>query len=205
MKDIKNNWTKNTIEHHLIKLLIYNCYEVLQLKFHNIEITKSESPDFIINNNNKKIGIEITRALDQNLQKAYSIIDSKVNNIFFCPALFEDKKMSKKEIVKLLQKSKIQPIGIAYCNDELEEKVANNIQKIIIKKNQKFIKYKKFDQNILFIHAENRVTLDINLVIQKVLLFIATIELSFDCIFLKLGDFIYCFTEDSYRSYKIKT
>lgn len=202
MKHTKNNWTNDKIENHLIKLLTNNCCEVLQLKFHDIEIIKSESPDFIINSDNKKIGIEITRALDQNLQKVYSMRDNEVS---FCPTLFEDEKMSKKKIMKLLKKSKKQLIGTPYLNDELEEKVANNIQKAIIKKNQKFIKYKKFDQNILFIHAENRVSLDINLVIQKLSSFIATIELSFDYVFLKLGDFIYYFTENNYRNCKIKT
>lgn len=205
MKQTKNNWTNGKIENHLIKLLTDNCYEVLQLKFHDIEIIKSESPDFVINSNNKKIGIEITRALDQNLQKVYSIRNNEVNNISFCPTLFEDEKMSKKKIVKLLEKSKEQLIGTPYLNDELEEKVVNDIQKAIINKNQKFIKYKKFDQNILFIHAENRVSLDIDLVIQKLSSFISTIELLFDYIFLKLGDFIYYFIENGYRSCKINT
>jgi len=205
MKQTKNNWTNDKIESYLIKLLTDNCYEVLQLKFHDIEIIKRESPDFAINSNNKKIGVEITRALDQNLQKVYSIRNNEVNNVSFCPTLFEDEKMPKKEIIKLLQKSKEQLIGTPYLNDELEEKVVNNIQKAVINKNQKFIKYEKFDQNILFIHAENRVSLDINLVIQKLSLFIATTELLFDYIFLKLGDFIYYFTENGYGSCKIKT
>lgn len=197
--------TRNDIEKYLINLLVSNCNEVLQLCSHNIEIIKSESPDFTINSNNKKIGIEITRALDQNLQKAYSIRDNEVNNVSFCPTLFEDKNMSKKKIMKLLQKSKKQLIGTPYLNNELEEKVINNIQKTIINKNKKFIKYKKFNQNILFIHAENRVSLDINLVVQKVSSFIATTELLFDYIFLKLGDFIYYFTENDYGNCKIKT
>ena len=86
--------TRNDIEKYLINLLVSNCNEVLQLCSHNIEIIKSESPDFTINSNNKKIGIEITRALDQNLQKAYSIRDNEVNNVSFCPTLFEDKNLS---------------------------------------------------------------------------------------------------------------
>ncbi len=202
MKHTKNNWTNDKIENYLIKLLINNCCEVLQLKFHDIEIIKSESPDFIINSDNKKIGIEITRALDQNLQKVYSMRDNEVS---FCPTLFEDAEMSKEEIMELLKESKKQLIGTPYLNDELEEKVANDIQKAIIKKNQKFIKYEKFDQNILFIHAENRVSLDINLVIQKLSSFIANNEPPYDYIFLKLGDFIYYFTENNYRSCKIMT
>lgn len=193
------------IENYLIELLINNCYEVLQLKLHNFKIIKTESPDFIINSGNKRIGIEITRALDQNLQKVHSIRDEEFNKVSFCPTLFENQKMSKKKIIKLLQKSKEQLVGMPYLNDELEEKVVSDIKKAIINKNQKFIKYKKFDRNILFIHAENRVSLDINLVIQELSLFIATIELLFDYIFLKLGDFIYYFTESSYGSCKIKT
>jgi len=200
MRNTKNNWKNDKIEKYLIKLLTNSCYEILQLKFHNIEIVKSESPDFVINSDNKKIGIEITRALDQNLQKVYSI---RCNQVSFCPTLFENTKMPKNEIIKLLAKSKKQLIGTPYLNNELEEKVANNIQKAIINKNQKFIKYKKFYQNILFIHAEDRVSLDSNLVIQKLSSFIATIKLSFDYIFLKIGDFIYYFTENNYGSCKI--
>jgi hypothetical protein len=205
MKQTKIDWRNDKIENYLIELLINNCYEVLQLKLHNFKIIKTESPDFIINSGNKRIGIEITRALDQNLQKVHSIRDEEFNKVSFCPTLFENQKMSKKKIIKLLQKSKEQLVGMPYLNDELEEKVVSDIKKAIINKNQKFIKYKKFDRNILFIHAENRVSLDINLVIQELSLFIATIELLFDYIFLKLGDFIYYFTESSYGSCKIKT
>jgi len=205
MKQRKNNWTNNKIESHLIKLLTDNCYEVLQLKFHDIEIIKSESPDFVINSNNKKIGIEITRALDQNLQKVHSIRDNNFGHISFCPTLFENKDMPKKEIIDLLQKSEKQLIGKPYVNNELEEKVFDNIKKSIVKKNEKFVNYNKFNKNILFIHTENRVTLDIKLVVQMVSLFISTIELLFDYIFLKLGDSIYYFTENDYGSCKIKT
>ncbi len=98
MKQTKNNWTNDKIENHLIKLFIDNCYEVLQLKLHDVKIIKSESPDFVIDSNNKKIGVEITRALDQNLQKVHSIRNNEFNNIPFCPTLFEDKKMSKKKL-----------------------------------------------------------------------------------------------------------
>jgi hypothetical protein len=205
MKQTKIDWRNDKIENYLIELLINNCYEVLQLKLHNFKIIKTESPDFIINSGNKRIGIEITRALDQNLQKVHSIRDEEFNKVSFCPTLFENQKMSKKKIIKLLQKSKEQFVSMPYLNDELEEKVVSDIKKAIINKNQKFIKYKKFDRNILFIHAENRVSLDINLVIQELSLFIATIELLFNYIFLKLGDFIYYFTESSYGSCKIKT
>ena len=80
-----------------------------------------------------------------------------------------------------------------------------NIKKSIIRKNQKFIKYDKFHQNILFIHAKNRVTLEINLVIQKISKFIPNINVLYDYIFLKLGNNIYYFKEDSYKSCKIMT
>lgn len=202
MKQTKVDWTNDKIEKFLIEFFINNCHEVLQLNLYNFEIIKTESPDFIINSDNRKTGVEITRALDQNIQKVYSVREKSVS---FCPTLFEDQKMSKKEIIKLLQKTNKQLIGTPYLDDELEEKVANDIQKAIINKNQKFLKYRKFDQNILFIHAENRVSLDIDLVIQKLLLFIATIELLFDYIFLKLGNFIYYFTKKGYGSCKIKT
>ncbi len=99
-----------------------------------------------------------------------------------------------------MQKSEKQLIGRPYLDNELEEKIVNDIQKAIIIKNQKFIKYKIFDQNILFIHAENRASLDISVVVQKLSSFI-----SIDYIFLKLGDFIYYFTENGYKYCKIKT
>jgi len=197
MKQTKDEWTNYEIEDYLVKLLVNNCYEVLQLKLHNLKIEKSESPDFIINSDNKVIGVEITRALDQNLQKVHSIRTDKLRKISFCPILFEGHSMSKKEIISLLKKSEKKLIGKAYLDDELENKVFENIKK--------FIKYDKFHQNILFIHAENRVTLEINLVIQKISKFIPNINVLYDYIFLKLGNNIYYFKEDSYKSCKIMT
>ena len=205
MKQTKAYWTNDKIEDYLIELLIKNCYEVLQLTLHNYKKIKSESPDFIISSKNKKIGIEITRALDQNLQKVYSIRNNEFSHISFCPTLFENKDMSKKDIIGLLQKSEKQLIGKSYVDNELEEKVFNNIKKSIVKKNEKFMNYNKFNKNILFIHAENRVTLDIELVVQKISSFISNISLLYDCVFLKLGDYIFYFRENSYERCKIKT
>jgi len=133
MKQTKDELTNYEIEDYLVKLLVNNCYEVLQLKLHNLKIEKSESPDFIINSDNKVIGVEITRALDQNLQKVHSIRTDKLRKISFCPILFEGHSMSKKEIISLLKKSEKKLIGKAYLDDELENKVFENIKKSIIR------------------------------------------------------------------------
>ena len=177
------NWTKEKIEDYLIKLLVNNCHEILQLIYTDITIIKSESPDFIVGDCTNTIGVEITRALDQNMQKVNFIRDIKFNNISICPTLFEDKQMPKKEIIYLLNKSKDKIIGYPYIGDELEEKVLKDIIEAINKKIVKYDNYLKFHKNILLIHSENRASLDIELVIKKLSRYIFNTNIKFDFIF----------------------
>jgi len=199
--------TKEDIENYLIKLLINNCYEVLKLEYKNIIVEKSESPDFIVSNNKISIGVEITRALDQNIKKVKNIRNDFFPGISFCSKSFENKAMSGKMIKDIFKRSNNKFAGGVSCYkvNQFEEKVIKDIINSIIRKNKKFNKYKSFDKNILFIHSENRVSLDFNLVAQKISIFIKTNELSFDYIFLKLGYNIYYFIDNTYKSCKIKT
>lgn len=190
-------WTKDRIENHLIKLLLDNCYKMLQLNYDKITITKSESPDFIIGDCKNTIGIEITRALDQNMQKVSFIRDTEFNNTSICPTLFEDEQMSKQEIINLLNKSKDKLIGRPYKGYELEEKVSNDIIIAIDKKIKKFNSYKKFKKNILLVHSEMRASLDINIVIEKLVNYTLNTNILFDFIFLKLSNKIYYFTNNT--------
>ncbi len=77
------------IEEHLRELFIKNCSQHLNIETNNIEIKKSESPDYILIDDRRQIGLEITRALDQNLQKAQSIWSSKYKDVSFCPSLLD--------------------------------------------------------------------------------------------------------------------
>lgn len=199
-------WTKDRIENHLIKLLLDNCYKMLQLNYDKITITKSESPDFIIGDCKNTIGIEITRALDQNMQKVSFIRDTEFNNTSICPTLFEDEQMSKQEIINLLNKSKDKLIGRPYKGYELEEKVLNDIVNAISKKIKKFDSYKKFNENILLVHSETRATLDIDMVTINLSKYLIENKdnIKYNSIFLKLGNQIFNFKNENILQCHIK-
>lgn len=194
---MKAVWSNEKIEYHLLELLIQNCYEILDLKYDNFEITKDESPDYIINSGCQNIGVEITRAMNQNLQKASSIVYENFHNDFsFSPTIFENKQMSKKEILNSLNRSANTLVGKAYKGYKLEENVLDNITNAIMKKIKKFKNYKQFDKNILLIHSENRASLDIDILIEKLTVFLVETNTLFDYIFLKISDKIFYFSDN---------
>lgn len=83
-------WTNDKIEDHLINLFFQNCYKSLFLDYDNSTIIKTEKPDYIIGDCQTTIGVEITRALDQNIQKVNNIKQLKYQDIHICPTLFEN-------------------------------------------------------------------------------------------------------------------
>lgn len=200
-----SKWTNKEIENHLVQLLIRNCCEYLDIDSDSIKIEKSESPDYILSDGKNNIGLEISRALDQNLQKAVSKRDKEFKGVTFCPTAFEDRNMSSKEIANILKKSKTGLIGRPYLNDELEEKVACNIIKTILKKIEKFNNYRKFKKNILLVHSEDRVTLNRNFVITKIQEHVSENNVLFDYIVLKLANEFHFFKSDECFSCEIKT
>ncbi len=197
-------------EFFLIQLFVNNCCDYLNLDFKNMERKKTESPDFIFNKD--VVGIEITRALDQNLtkadKKADSIRNKKFKNMSYCPTLFENEKdesMPGKEIEKLLEKSKNKLIGKPYVGKGLEGKVVNNIIKSIEKKLKKFKDYKKCETNILLVHAEDRASLDRTFVIDELKKYVCTKvnskDMPFNYICLKLADRFHFFHGDKNCAY----
>lgn len=198
-------WTNDKIENHLINLFFQNCYKSLFLDYDNSTIIKTEKPDYIIGDCQTTIGVEITRALDQNIQKVNNIKELEYKDIHICPTLFENKNMSREQIIKLLKKSKNKIIGKPYAGNGLEEKILKDIIKSINKKIIKYDTYLKFDKNILLVHSETRASLDIEWVINNLASYIFKTKIKFDFIFLKLGEIFYNFNSKKLKTCIIKT
>jgi len=198
-------WTKEKIENYLIKLLVDNCHEILQLEYNSTKLTKSESPDFIVDDCENIIGVEITRAMDKNVQWVNDIRGKCFENIAVSQTAYEDKNLTTKEINNILNKSKDKIIGKPYKGYKLEEKVTNDIISAISKKIKKFDSYKKFNKNILLVHSEMRASLDINIVIERLVKYTLNTDIVFDLIFLKLSNKLYYFTKQINGNCKIKT
>lgn len=190
MAAIKSN---SDLEKHLYQLLIQNQEDLLP-NYKNIvssDITK-ESPDIrLYYDDGYILGIEITRSMDENLQKAYAIRDDMDKSLSFVPTIFENNKMSGDDIKRHLNKSKETLYGMPYKGNELEEKVFSNIQLSLEKKVKKFDTYEKFSKNWLYIYHSDRVSLDHQLVLELFQEYIKTIDFKFDCIILLLGKNFY--------------
>ncbi len=187
-------------EEYLIQLFVKNCCGYL-----NFDYKKTESPDFVLYDGNNYIGIEITRALDQNLKKADSIRNSQFKDVAYCPTLFEDKNMESGEIKELLQKSKTHLSGGPYVGDGLEEKTVCNIIQAIEKKIKKFDTYTKYKENILLVHSEDRVTLNHDFVINKLKEYVSKNDIRFNFICLKLDKVFHFFSGSEYIPCAITT
>lgn len=188
-------------EHHLIEMFRKYCGSSLGFDCHTTKLKKSESPDFVLCNDNHSMGIEITRAVDQNLQKANQIRNKEYEDVAYCPSLFENKNMKSQEIKEWMRKSSTKIIGTPYVRDGLEDKEFYNIIQAIEKKIKKFDFYKNFDTNILLVHAKDRVTLNHDFVISKLKEYVSANEIKFDYIFLKLGDLFHSFSNSGDKYY----
>jgi hypothetical protein len=200
---IKTFLTNEEIENHLIDLFINTCKKSIFIYDDNIKKIKSESPDFILTNDFSSIGVEITRSLNQNLQKCFKINEQYHNGkVSICPSLFEKEiQMSRNDILKELEKSKNRIIGKAYVGNEMEKIVSNRIISSIEKKQNKFKNFKKFDKNILLIHCEMRPSLDINNVIKLIEDYLSETTFSFDFLFIKLSKYFLYFDNTQFLEY----
>jgi len=184
--------TNSEFEELMITTLIEN--EKLLLPFEGaVSIEKIESPDYCLCRGSYKIGVEITRAMDENLNKACVERNKLDKSIPFSPTLFENEKMSSKEIKKGLNKSREKLIGRPYKGDDLEKLVFSNIKNSIDKKILKFESYRKFEENWIYVYHDNRVSLEIESVVDRVSQYIETVDIMFDILLLKLGDSFYKF------------
>lgn len=204
MNQLLSDNKEHNFEQVLIQLFVENCCEYLRLDCEKIVIKESESPDFVLCDGNNCIGIEITKALDQNLQKADCIKKRQFKDAAYCPTLFEDKNMKSEEIAELLRKSKANLIGKPYFGDGLEEKTVCNIIKIIKQKLKKFDKYTQYERNILLVHSKDRVTLNHDFVINKLKEYVSKNDIRFNYICLQLGDLFHFFSEGKYVPCAIK-
>jgi len=139
-------------------------------------ITISDKPDIRIFSKNKEIGIEVTFAINEALQKAKKIRNSINPNLTLEPILHKLNK-DKKYIEKMLLKSNEILVGNGYEGDELEIETAKKIVSSIKQKMIKFMEYQKFNENFLLIYSEvlNVSPLKIISLINKELKFIVNI------------------------------
>ena len=181
------------IEKFLLNKLLENKDQLLPMhKNINIEYNK-EKPDCHLYLDNLTIGIEITCAMDENLQKTRKIRDSLDSTIMFSPIIFEKKKMSSKEIRERLTLSKKNLVCSAYRGNEMEEDTFNHIKKSIDTKIKKFDTYQMLNQNWLYIYHNNRASLRKSIVIKLLLEYINSVEIKFDILIIKIGESFYKF------------
>ncbi len=155
---------------------LYLTLKILKTKINQLNITLpfniliSDKPDIRIQTENINIGIEITFALNETLQKAKRIRDKLDPSLILEPSLYKNNK-GRDYILKTLKKSNNRLIGSAYSNDELEYEVVEIILRAIEKKLKKYNSYSKFDKNYLFLYSDVLLADEhkiINLIIEKI-------------------------------------
>lgn len=203
--ELKSNpfFTNAQIENDLIELFIKNCKNYIFTDISEIKKEKSESPDFILTNNSHLIGVEITRALNQNLQKCIKINHKYFNGKMIISTIeFEqNKQMSKEEIIYQLKETKNKNIGKAYIGNDMEDLASDTIIESIKKKQNKFQNFEKFDKNILLIHREMEPSLDIKIVALNIDNYLKVNLLQFDFLFIKLSKYFLYFNKNKFLEY----
>ena len=156
---------KQTEELYLILKFLLIDMKKINLTFpYTIEI--KDKPDIRIFKNNYTIGIEITFAISQTLQKA-KISRAKLNsNLLLEPGLYK-KNMSAKDIEKSILKSNNQLMGSAYSNYEIEEEIADQVLFSIKEKIKKFKGYQVFEENLLMLYSD-RLIADTDIVLEMI-------------------------------------
>lgn len=188
-------------------MLINSCGDILFSNNEDFEIKKFESPDFILKSPKKSIGVEITRAISQNEKKALEINKKYFQNkhIIYSNVFDKNIKMNKNEIISILNQSMDENRKTnGYLANDLEETISSMIIEAIQKKESKFPKFTKYDENILLIHSEMYSSLKIEFVISIINRYLEDNNLGFDSLFLKLSDNFFYFNKKKYlKSFKI--
>ena len=178
---------------------LYIVLRVLQLDCEALGVTfpffveVSDKPDIILTTNSFDIGIEVTFALNQTLQKARRIRDKKDPKLDIEPSVYnihKDWNHSEETIEQTIERSNDRLIGSAYVDDELEKDVVRLIVKSIHNKIEKSKGYKSCSKNYLVIYS-NELFVDSEIVADMVknLLLLETIP--FDEIILRIQDKTY--------------
>ncbi len=156
--NVKRIGTNNKQDEELYTVLkvLQTDYKALGVTFpFNVEV--SDKPDIILDTNNCKIGVEVTFALNETLQKARKIRDKKDLKLDMEPSIYNihrDWNHGKETIEQTIEKSNEKLIGPAYVDDESEKDVVNLILKSVHNKKKKFQAYKKFLKNYLVIYND---------------------------------------------------
>lgn len=183
---------KKEEEKQLLEKLLKSEVFLSLYEYKNINYNR-EKPDCCVITDNISIGIEVTISIDENLKKTREENKKFKNSVSFCPTLFEQEKMSSKEI-----ETKLKDIqGRPYAGDELEEITFDEIKKSIESKIKKFNNYEKFDKNWLYIYHDNRASLRVDILINYLKNYIEKLDFKFDSIILGIGDEFYKFDKIS--------
>ena len=133
-------------------------HEKLQSYFPTpIDIKKDESPDFVITDQVKSTGIEISSGSPKNMNYASSIIKEFPENslIELDPDLFNQKDLNRDEIKSYIKCPKEKLTGYGWNGYGIEHSWSNNIITLIKHKTLKLnTNYSIYEKNILLINGD---------------------------------------------------
>lgn len=146
--------TKEHTERYSICHLLSTLAETGYLSY-PLCLSKRERPDFLLNCNGQKIGIEVTEATSEDYSEHLTYAESN-NKDFIEPALFKHgEKLSKNKKNELLTAEKL--ISDGWAGDGAEEEWSLFIKEAIEKKTNKLQEdgFFKFNQNWLVIYENS--------------------------------------------------
>ena len=185
---MKNDYNKEYFEKYALLSLVY-CYDD---KLHSMK--KHERPDWI--DENRSIGLEVTRALSPKDGERESIIER-----YFCKGYTPEEIINKANRELKCNKDMFK-IADGFCYVEKNVNYSDVKQLIIDTINTKISKlnshYDKFNKNWLYVFADNSLLDDGD--IEEIILKINNIgdNSSFDKIFINIIDKIYVIEDNSY-------
>lgn len=185
---MKNDYNKDYFEKYALLSLVY-CYDD---KLHSMK--KHERPDWI--DENRSIGLEVTRALSPKDGERESIIER-----YFCKGYTPEEIINKANRELKCNKDMFK-IADGICYVEKNVNYSDVKQLIIDTINTKISKlnshYDKFNKNWLYVFADSSLLYDGD--IEEIILKINNIgdNSSFDKIFINIIDKIYVIEDNSY-------
>lgn len=177
-----------------------------QLFHFPIRVIHRDKPDFYIEIPNKKIGVEFTESIPQQLAYATALLEEHFPNGQLEPEFFgwDAPERSKDEILEILAKSKERLIGEGSFGDSVEEQWLLGIYGCILNKTKKLnnSNFTKFEQNWLLIYDNQlKAFLNKDYVSNKIKSILDEYwtdskEIKFSRIFIESGDYFFNLSSD---------
>lgn len=122
-----------------------------------IEIVHRDKPDFLIKKPNDNIGVEITESIPEQYAYIFALSEKHFPKANIEPSMFtrDIRQRSKKELLKILEKSQKKLIGLPIGGDKIERDWAEWINETVISKTEKLNSrdFERFVSNYLLIHS----------------------------------------------------